>query len=107
MESNPFKSSQRLYPVDFGAPLETTFLLNIELPAQYKVEENIENSAFTLPGNGGRYLLNASTIENKVSITSIININKVLFASNEYHNLKELFNRIVESHNSQIVFSKQ
>jgi hypothetical protein len=105
--NNPFKASQRLYPVDFGAPEENTLLFTLELPDKIEVEENLSNAAFTLPANGGRFLLNATTLQNKISVTSVININKVVYNSNEYPALKELYNRIVESHNSQIVFSKK
>lgn len=105
--SNPFKSSQRLYPVDFGAPVETTFHLSLNYAAPYKLEENLENSAYTLPANGGRFLLSASTLENKVTVTSMLTLNKMVYNSNEYPGLKELFNRIIESHNSQLVFSKK
>lgn len=106
-QNNPFRSNQRLYPVDFGAPVESTFHLTLNFPPQYFIEENLENSAYTLPGNGGRYLLNATSLENKLSVTSIITLNKMVYSSNEYHSLKELFNRIIESQNSQIVFSQK
>jgi hypothetical protein len=106
-QNNPFRSNQRLYPVDFGAPVESTFHLTLNFPPQYFIEENLENSAYTLPGNGGRFLLNATSLENKLSVTSIITLNKMVYSSNEYHSLKELFNRIIESQNSQIVFSQK
>lgn len=106
-QNNPFRSNQRLYPVDFGAPVESTFHLTLNFPPQYFIEENLANSAYTLPGNGGRFLLNATSLENKLSVTSIITLNKMVYTSNEYYSLKELFNRIIESQNSQIVFSQK
>lgn len=106
-QNNPFRSNQRLYPVDFGAPVESTFHLTLNFPPQYFIEENLANSAYTLPGNGGRFLLNATSLENKLSVTSIITLNKMVYSSNEYYSLKELFNRIIESQNSQIVFSQK
>lgn len=106
-QNNPFRSNQRFYPVDFGAPVESTFHLTLNFPPQYFIEENLANSAYTLPGNGGRFLLNATSLENKLSVTSIITLNKMVYTSNEYYSLKELFNRIIESQNSQIVFSQK
>jgi hypothetical protein len=105
--SNPFKSSQRLYPVDFGAPRESTFLFSLTYPAQYEVDETPQGTALTLPANGGRFLLNVGVFNGKISITSILNLSKIVYTSNEYHALKELFERIVQSHNSQFVFIRK
>lgn len=106
-KKNPFVSNQRLYPVDFGAPLETTFMLSLEYPETYEVDELPESAAMVLPQNGGKYLFNITNPENKISMTSVINLTKVVYSSVEYHSLKEFFNRIIDSHQSQIVFKKR
>lgn len=106
-KKNPFISNERLYPVDFGAPLESTFILNLEYPATYEVDDMPKSSALALPQNGGRYLFNITNPANKITMTSIINLSKVVYSSVEYHTLKELFNRIIDTHQSQIVFKKK
>jgi transglutaminase-like putative cysteine protease len=106
-KKNPFISNERLYPVDFGAPLESTFLLNLEYPETYVVDDMPKSSALALPQNGGRYLFNISNPANKIAMTSVINLSKVVYSSVEYHTLKELFNRIIDTHQSQIVFKKK
>ncbi len=106
-ERNPLKSEQRLYPVDFGAPLETTFMLTLDYPGKFVVDELPTNAAMTLPMKGGRYLFNASNFSNKISLTSIINLSKTVYSSGEYTALRELFNRMVQIQQSQIVFKKQ
>jgi hypothetical protein len=106
-KQNPFKSNQRLYPVDFGAPLETIFMLTLEYPEHYVVDEMPKSVAMALPQSGGRFLLNITNPDNKVSMTSIINLSKVVYTSAEYHNLKELFSRIVDAQQSQIVLKRK
>lgn len=106
-KKNPFISSQRLYPVDFGAPLETTFLLNLDYPETYEVDDMPQGAALVLPQNGGRYSFNITNLANKISMTSIISLAKVVYTSAEYHNLKELFNRIIDTHQSQIVLKRR
>ncbi|MBK5278133.1 MAG: transglutaminase domain-containing protein [Bacteroidia bacterium] len=105
-EANPFKSTLRQYPVDFGAPLETTFLLSLEYPEKFVVEELPANVAVTLPQNGGRCLFNVTNLNNKISMSSIINISKTVYSAGEYHALRELFNRIVQLHQSQVVLKR-
>lgn len=106
-KKNPFVSNERSFPVDFGAPMETTFLLNLEYPDTYEVDDMPQGTALVLPQNGGRYLFNVTNPSNKISMTSIINLSKVVYSSVEYHNLKELFNRIIDTQQSQIVFKKR
>ncbi len=106
-EQNPFKSNQRLYPVDFGAPMESTFILNLDFPDSYLVDEVPKSIAMALPQNGGKFLVNVTNRENRISLTSIINLSKVVYSSDEYHTLKELFNRIVQMQQSQIVLKKK
>jgi len=106
-KSNPFKANERLYPVDFGAPLETTFLLALEFPQEFVVDELPASSAVSLPQNGGRYLCNITNTGNKISLTSILNISKSEYSPVEYHLLKELFNRIVSTEQSHIVLKRK
>jgi transglutaminase-like putative cysteine protease len=104
---NPFKSNERLYPVDFGAPLNSVFILNLQYPDSYVIDEMPKSVAMALPQNGGRYTLNITNLSTKISMTSIINLSKVVYTSEEYHSLKELFNRIIQTQQSQIVFKKK
>jgi transglutaminase-like putative cysteine protease len=106
-ETNPLKSELRLYPVDFGAPLETTFMLTLDYPEKFVVDELPTNAAMTLPLKGGRYLFNASNFSNKISLTSIINLSKTIYSSGEYSSLRELFTRMVQLQQSQIVFKRR
>ncbi|MCE7862657.1 MAG: DUF3857 domain-containing protein [Bacteroidetes bacterium CHB5] len=106
-ESNPFKSNERFYPVDFGAPLETTFMLNLEIPDTYLVEDLPKSTALALPQGGGRYLCNIMHTSNKLSLTSVLQISKSVYSPEEYHALKELFNRIVSTEQSQIVLKRK
>ena len=106
-ETNPFKSKERQYPVDFGAPLETTFMLTLEYPEEFTVDELPINAAVGLPQNGGRYLFNLTNLGNKISMTSIVNLSKTVYSSGEYPALRELYNRIVQLHQSQIVFKRR
>lgn len=103
-ETNPFKSNERLYPVDLGAAIESSYFISVELPEKYKVDELPSNMALSLPQNGGKCLLNVNQVGNKVTLTSILSLNKPIYTSEEYHNLKEFFARVVQMQQSQFVF---
>jgi Domain of Unknown Function with PDB structure (DUF3857) len=106
-DSNPFRSADRLYPVDFGAPLEEVLNLNLTYPEGYTVDELPASAALALPQKGGRYLFNVANLQNQINITSNFTINKPVYTSVEYHSLKELFARIVNIQQSQLVLKRK
>ncbi len=106
-ESNPFKSRERLYPVDFGVPFERTIVFSLEYPETLKIVELPPPTGASLPSGGGRYLSNFTLSGNKLSMSSSFTIAKPVYTSAEYHGLKELYNRIIAAQNTDIVFEKK
>lgn len=104
---NPFKSRERLYPVDFGVPLERTTVLQLEYPPEFEIVNVPEKIGLSLPNGGGRFLLDAQNSNNKLSMNNTLSIRKTVYTSNEYHYLKELFNRILQVQNGELVFKKK
>lgn len=107
LEGNPFKSDQRLFPVDFGAPLETLLLVSLEYPETFLVDELPKTHAVALPGGGGRFTFSASNPGGKLSVTSNLQINKSVYTPGEYHALKELFNHVIDAQQSMITLKRK
>lgn len=106
-KQNPFKSEVRQYPVDFGSPMEETFHLKLELPANYTVDELPQSKVIALPENAGRYMYNVAQNGNVITVTSMFQINKSLFTQLEYPYLREFYNQIVAKQAEQIVLKKK
>lgn len=104
---NPFTAKERLYPVDLGAPLESQLILNLEYPANFQMENPPAPSIVNLPNNGGRFMFSVQNIGNKVILNSVISLNKAIYSSAEYSYLKELFNKIVQSYQTNLIFTKK
>lgn len=107
LKSNPFKSKERLYPVDFGAPLEEIFILNLEYPSNFDVDGLPSKVGLSLPQNGGRYLFEIRNANNKLTMNNSLLISKPVFTSHEYHFLKELFNSVIAAQQTLLVFKKR
>jgi hypothetical protein len=103
---NPFHLSERLYPVDFGAPLEESYVITIDLPSNLQPTHLPEKAAIALPANGGKFLFNTQLLGSKLVMNSSLVINRPIFASQEYPSLKEFFNRVVTSQDTDLVFEK-
>jgi transglutaminase-like putative cysteine protease len=106
LEKNPFLSNERLYPVDFGAPVENVYLLNFEFPDDYEVEDLPQNVASAMPNAGGRFLFSANKYAGKMVLSSTLLLTKSVYTSDEYHALKELYSRYIATQQSQIVLKK-
>lgn len=106
-EENPFKSKERLYPVDLGAPIEIHVILKLEYPENFKLMNRPPEIALSLPNNGGKYLFNILNSGNILTLNNTLSLTKPLYSSEEYHYLKELFNRIVQAHKLDLIFAKK
>lgn len=107
IESNPFKSNERLYPVDFGIPMERTMILTLNIPTEFELVGKPESNALILPNAGGKFLFDITLRENQIQVNYSLAINKTVFHSQEYHYLKELFGRIIQTQQTDLVFSKR
>jgi hypothetical protein len=104
---NPFKLADRTYPVDWGAPTDTKVVLTVHLPANYEVETPPKNSGVVMPNNGGRFMTAFDAQEGGFNFSHIIQFNNSIYSSAEYPYLKEMFNKIIQSEKTDIVFKKK
>jgi hypothetical protein len=103
VEKNPFKSEQRLYPVDYGTMVDRMLILTIELPESLQLAELPAKVGLALPNGGGRYIYDLQVNGNKIVLNNSLSIAKPVFTSDEYHFLKELYGRMVQTHNADLV----
>ncbi len=103
---NPFKATERRYPVDFGVVTEEIILLNLEYPAGYKLDEIPKNLALVLPDKGGTFKFNFGDLGNKINIYYSLNLTKPVYNSSEYLSLKDLFERMLQLKQTDLVFIK-
>ena len=109
VDENPFKLEERLYPVDFGAATDLSYVFNLDVPAGYIVESLPKPVSMTMPDKTGQFSYNCThdAANNKISVISRVNLKNVKYYTTQYAELKELYNRIVQKHNEQIVLKKK
>lgn len=106
-ESNPFKATERNYPVDFAVPQEESFIANYSIPESYVVEEMPKQEVINLPNNGGKFLFSCNFENGILKILSRITLKKAIYTDAEYIALREFYNRIVSKHAEQVVFKRK
>jgi hypothetical protein len=106
MKENPFKVSERKYPIDFGYMRDKTIIVNYTLPQGYTVVNLPANVVAKLPGNSASLSCKSTVADGKITIIYKIGINKNIFVQPEYANLREFYNQIVAKSAEPIVLKK-
>ena len=106
-ESNPFVLNERVYPIDFSSLVDQVVVYNITIPEGYGIEELPQSKVFTLPENAAKCTFNITLTNNKIVVMSRLQINKTLFAQEEYPNLKEFYARLVAKNSENVVLKKK
>lgn len=107
LEKNPFKSKTRLYPVDFGVPIDEMYILKIDLPENITFTTLPEKVALGLPEAGGRFICDFKHEGSTLTLTNMFSISRTVYSAEEYHYLRELFNRMIQTQQIDLVFTKK
>ena len=107
INTNPFRSPERRYPVDYGTPVDQVITMNLEYPEAFEIAGLPSKVGVTLPNASARYVFDIRQEPNKVSIQCLLTIGKPVFSSDEYHYLKELYAQIVANQQAELLFKRK
>ncbi len=105
-KENPFSAAQRFYPVEMPYCIDETYILNMEVPKGYKVDELPKSTRVSLNGNEGVFEYLIQSDGQRVQLRCRTKINKATFEPEDYETLRNFFAFIVEKEGEQIVFKK-
>jgi len=106
IKENPFKMSERKYPIDYGYARDNTILINLTIPQGYTVSNMPANINMQLPGDIGSFVCLSNVSEGKISISYKLKINRSLILQTEYADLREFYNQIVAKEAEPIVLKR-
>ena len=106
MKENPFKSAQRNYPVEMPYCLDRTYVMNMEIPQGYKVDELPKSARVSLNDNEGTFEYLIQQSGDNIQLRCRTKLNKANFEPDDYETLRSFFAFIVEKEGEQIVFKK-
>ena len=106
-KDNYFKSAERKYPVEMPYTIDETYILNMEVPAGYVVDELPKSARVAMNDNEGmfEYLIDQSG--GTIRLKSRVQIKKTNFQPEDYEGLRAFFDYVVKKHSEQIVFKKK
>ena len=107
-KENPFKSAQRFYPVEMPYAIDDTYILRLDIPQGYVVDEMPKQMVLKLNDqDDGMFEYRLSESGGSISLRSRLILKRAYYLPEEYEMLREFFNIVVKKHNEQIVFKKK
>lgn len=107
-KENPFKSAKRFYPVEMPYALDETYILQMQVPEGYAIDEMPRQMVLKLnEQEDGLFEYRISESNGYISLRSRLRFKRSFFQPDEYEMLREFFNLVVKKHTEQIVFKKK
>jgi hypothetical protein len=107
-KKNLFNAAERYYPVEMPYRMDETFVMSMEVPKGYVVDELPKQMLAKFDEEGASFFeYRISLSGNMISFRSRIKIDRAFFVPEEYQTLREFFNLVVKKQSEQIVLKKQ
>jgi hypothetical protein len=106
-KDNFFKSASRTYPVEMPFAMDEIYILNMETPAGYEIDEIPKSAKVNMNDDEGYFEYMISKTSTGVMLRSRIKLNKANFLPDDYESLRGFFDYVVKKHAEQIVFKKK
>ncbi|MFN8356002.1 MAG: DUF3857 domain-containing protein [Spirosomataceae bacterium] len=103
MQLNRFKAETRTYPVDFGQLITETIVSKIKIPSGYEVESLPQTVNIGLLGSKGRFFFQSTLKGDVIETMSQLALTRIMFSSEEYIQLREFYNKVIEKHAEKVV----
>jgi len=104
--SNPFKASERKYPVDFIYPFEYDYIITIQVPKGYKIKSVPKPARVVMPDDSGSYMFYVQQRDNILQIIVKLAFNKTYFETDQYEILKKFFSAVEDYQHQNIELVK-
>jgi hypothetical protein len=105
-KENPFKAAERLYPVEMQAPINKIFVLRMDVPKGYKVDEMPKSVRVKFNGDEGMFEYIATSGDGIIQLRSVLKLNKATYEPEDYASLRDFFGFVVKKQSEQIVLKK-
>ncbi len=105
-KNNPFISAERLYPVEMPYRINETYVLNMEIPKGYMIDEIPKSERVNLNDNEGMFEYIVSKRASSIQLRCRLSLEKAVFRPDDYAILRNFFGYVVKKQAEQIVFKR-
>jgi hypothetical protein len=105
-KNNPFKSLDRQYPVEMPYKMDETYVLSMDIPKGYQVDEMPKSARVAFNETDGMFEYLVQKDERSIQMRVHLKLNRAFFPTEDYSPLRDFFGYVVKKENEQIVFKK-
>lgn len=102
-----FKNEERRYPLEFGSPFTYSTTAQFTIPEGYEIESLPQTQQVLLPQNVGGFQIDFKNENDKVIVQRVLHIGYSLLPQNFYVDIKNMYEKMIESENQQIILQKK
>ena len=106
-KKNPFIAAERKYPIEMDYPVDEMYVVTLEIPVCYIVDELPKPARVSFNHDDGFYEYLVQKNDAYVQLRCHVKLNRATFSPEEYSSLRGFFGDIVKKQNEQIVFKKK
>jgi len=103
---SPFKSDERISPIDFEYPFTHNTNITIELPVGYAITSLPESIKIALPDGMGDFLYTIHEQNNMLQVMTRFNLKSTFIPADYYQTLKDFFKMRIEKENEKVILQK-
>ncbi len=106
LNTNPFNAAERHYPVEIPYRINNVYILHMEVPKGYTVDELPKSQRISLGNEGGFFEYQAQLEGDIIDLRIQLHLNKAYYTIDEYQALREFYKLIVSKEQEPFVFKK-
>jgi hypothetical protein len=106
LKENPFSAAERHFPIEMKYKVSELFVLRMEIPKGYVIEEMPKGTRVLL-GDDGSYEYMFQTDDEAVQFRSRLILNRTFFMPDAYQPLRDFFAAVMKKQEEMIVFKKK
>jgi len=103
---NPFKLTERTYPVDLGSASDYKMVVTLHYPANFQISNQPTAVNLALPNKGGKFLTQIDSEPGVLTYAQVEQFSRAIYSSEEYPYIKELYNKMIQTQKADVVFKK-
>ncbi len=105
-KENPFAAAERYYPVEMPYCNDETYVLNMEIPKGYTVDELPKSTRVMLNENEGMFEYIIAKSGERIQLRCRLKLEKATYQPEDYQTLRDFFGFVVKKEAEQVVFKK-
>lgn len=106
LKENPYVSGSRINPVELQYASSEVFVLQMEIPKGYEVQELPKSVKADLNGTDGTFEYRVANTDGQIQLLCKLIIRKTVFQPEDYQNLRDFYAFVIRKENEMIVLKK-